>query len=143
MKYVKIYPSLAEHIGEGFVWLQQPGLPARRIVKITRGDSRRSVFCEGLQLDRNFLHRYNQSPRSPIEKPDSSIVMSAWYREGLGGLETQREYPLEIAVANSIYGQIRAGLGHPEVVVRVAVKLGILSVALGVVSVVLAVRSVL
>jgi hypothetical protein len=140
---VKLYASLDDHIGEGFVWLQRPSLPPRCVVKITNPESKRSVYCEALQLEENFLQRYNQSPRFTITNPASSIVMSGWYRARLGGLQTQREYALEVVEANSWCGKIRSCLHHPQIVVRVAVWLGIVSVALGALGVLLGVISIL
>ncbi len=138
----KIYASLDDHIGEGFVWLQRPGLPARCVVKITNPEAKRAVFCEALQLEENFLKRYNHPPRYTIKHPGSSMVMSAWYRIRLGGLETQREYALEVTAADSWCGKIRACVHHPQIVVRVAVWLGLLSVVLGALGAVLGVISV-
>lgn len=143
MGNMRIYASLDDDIGEGFVWLRKAGLPARGIVKITHTDSGRSLFCEALQFEDNFLQKYNQSPRFTIDNPESSVVMNGWYRARLGGLQTQREYPLDIAQADSWRGKIRACMDHPQVVVRVAVWLGLLSVALGVVGVLLGIISVL
>lgn len=134
---MRIYASLDDDIGEGFVWLRRAGLPTRGIVKITHPDSGRSVFCEALQFEDNFLRNYNQSPRFRIDNPESSLVMSGWYRARLGDLQTQWEYPLEITQADSWWGKIRACMHHPQVVVRVAVWLGLLSVVLGVVGVLL------
>jgi hypothetical protein len=139
---MKIYASLADHIGEGFVWLQRSGLPTRCVVKITNPDAKRAVFCEALQLEENFLKRYNQGPRHTIKDPASSIVMSAWYRIRLGGLETQRDYALEVIPADSWCGKIWACVHHPQIVVRVAVWLGLVSVALGALGVILGVISV-
>jgi len=134
---MKIYASLSKHIGEGFVWLKKDGIPTRGIVKLTNPCNGRSVFCEALEIEGNFLRKYNQAPRFKIKKPELSIVMNGWYRARLGGLKTQCEYPLKIVEANSWYGKIRACRHHPQVVVRVAVLLGILSVLLGFVGVLL------
>lgn len=132
MENMKIFASPSEYISEGFVWLEKAGLPARGIVKITNSDSRKSVFCEALQFEGNFLKKYNQSPRIKISEPKLSIVMNGWYRARLGNLKTQCEYPLEITKANSWFGKIRACMHHPQVVVRVAVLLSLLSVMLSI-----------
>ena len=60
--------------------------------------------------------------------------MNEWYRKRLGGLETKPkiDYPLVIEKADSWYGKIRACLQHPQNVVRIATRLGIISFALGV-----------
>ncbi len=133
---MKVYAALRDDVGEGHVWFQRPGLPERCVVKIT--NKGRSVYCEALQIEKNFLEAYNQSPRVTIDNPASSIVMSYWYRAHLGGLETQKSYPLTVKVAKPLWGQLRACMQHPHLVVRVAVWLGILSVVLGVVGVGLA-----
>jgi hypothetical protein len=139
---MKIYASLDDHIGEGFVWLQNSDLPARCVVKITNPETKRVVFCEALQLEENFLKRYNQPPRYMIKDPGSSIIMSGWYRIRLGGLQTQHEYALEVTEADSWCAKIRACLHHPQIVVRVAVWLGLVSVALGALGVILGAISV-
>ena len=138
---MRIYASLSDDIGEGFVWLKKPGLPPRSVVKITNPATKRSIFCEALQFEENFLKRYNVPPRLTITNPESAIVMNAWYRALLGGLNTDEDQPLEIADANGWWGKLRAGLHHPQVIVRVAVSLGVLSVFLGVFGVVLGVVS--
>jgi hypothetical protein len=66
--------------------------------------------------------------------------MSHWYRSKLGTpkepLKTQTEHPLNIKAFDRWYefGTLRACWGHPQVIVRVAVKLAALSVLLGIVS---------
>ncbi len=139
---MKIYASLDDDISEGFVWLRKPGLPNRGLVKIRNPGSGRTVVCEALQFEDNFLRKYNQAPRFTISDPASSIVMSRWYRTCLGGLDTQEEYPLEISSACSGWDGMQACIHHPQIVVRVAVWLGLLSVTLGVVGVLLGVISV-
>jgi len=139
---MKIYACLNDDISEGFVWLKRSGLASRSVVKITNPEVEQSVFCEALQLEDNFLREYNQSPRRKIESPDSSIVMSAWYRARLGNLETLRDYNLEIRAANGWWGKLRSCTQHPQIIIRVAVWLGVISVGLGVVGVVLGVVSI-
>lgn len=139
---MKIYASFDDDISEGFVWIKKPGLPARCLVKIRTSEGRHSVVCEALQLEDNFLHRYNQPPRLTIDDPESSIVMSGWYRARLGGLETQKEYALKITSTRCWWGRIRACMDHPQIVVRVAVWLGVLSITLGVVGVLLGIIGV-
>lgn len=138
---MKIFAALENDVGQGYVWLKKAGLPPRCIVKITNPIAKRSVFCEALQFETNFLKKYNQSPRFSISSLDSSIVMSGWYRARLGGLETQKDYPLEITTGHTSWGKLRACLHHPQIVVRVAAWLGLLSVALGGLGVVLGVVS--
>jgi hypothetical protein len=138
---VKIYACLSNDISEGFVWLLKPGLSARSIVRITNPDNGRSVFCEALQIDQNFLREYNSSQsRALIDRPDSSLVIGAWYRARLG-LDTRRDYPLGVAAAESWLGKLRACMEHPQSVVRVAAWLGIISVALGLTGVALGIIS--
>ena len=129
---MKVYAALVDDISDGHVWLEQDGLPARCIVRIS--NIKKSVYCEALQFDKNFLTAYKDDPtgrRCAIDTPSSSIVMSYWYRARLGGLETQRDYTLQVVRATRGWGELRACMQHPHVVVRVAVWLALLSVGLG------------
>ena len=152
----KLYAALHEDIAEGFVWFEEKQSSARCIVKITYSQNgrRRSVFCEALQIERNFLRRYNKDkvPKFTIEINKggsfaSPMVMSHWYRARLSPKEpltTQVEYCFEIVafdrLYNRWYGKLRACMHHPQVVVRVGVWLGVISVILGVLSLFLGVE---
>ena len=149
----KLYAALHEDIAEGFVWFEEKQPGARCIVKITyrKNGRRRSVFCEALRIERNFKKRYNKDKTNPKFKipehreegdgSSSPMVMNHWYRAQLSPkdpLETQQEYCFEIEPCdrwyNRCYGKLRACMHHPQVVVRVGVWLGVISVLLGVVS---------
>jgi hypothetical protein len=136
VKQWKIYAAIYDEISEGFVWLMDDSLVCtsdhRCVVKITNPASKRSVFCEALQIDKNFERRYNVSPRFTID-PASAMVMSEWYRKGLGGLQTQIEYPLKVVGTRSWnwYGKFRAWAGHPQLAVRSGAWLGLMGLGLG------------
>lgn len=149
----KLYAALHADIAEGSVWLEEKQPAARCIVRITysKNGHRRSVFCEALQIEKNFLNLYNREPsRFKIETKEhekegengaSPMVMNHWYRARLSPkepLKTQEEHCLEItpfdrllSYHNRWYGKLRACMGHPQAVVRVAVWLALLSVVLG------------
>ena len=149
-KCYKLYAALHEDIAEGVVWLKDHDLPPRCVVKLTYGRGR-PVFCEALQFDKNFVERYNKQPRTfKIKDDDESLaslmVINHWYRARLArpslwarvtgdfgeAIETQKEYPLKIKALdrwyNTHWGKLRACMGHPQVIVRVAAWLGLLSV---------------
>jgi hypothetical protein len=132
-----IYASRDDDISEGFVWLPEADLPARAIVKITNPGTGDSVVCEALQLDANFIRQYNHPPRFSIADGASAVVMSSWYRARLGNLQTQRDYALRIERADALWHPICACMHHPQVIVRVAAWLAVLSVGLGLLGVVL------
>lgn len=98
---MRIFASVRDEISEGFVWLQDAGLSPRCVARITSPE-KKTVYCEALQLEANFLKHYNQPPRLTIGDPGSVIVMSGWYRRRLGGLETQKDYALEIVRADTL-----------------------------------------
>ena len=140
VKSFRLFAALHEDIAEGFVWLQQEGLPARGIVKIARrSNGAKSIFCEALQLEKNFLTRYNndRERRCKIRSDDetSALVVNHWYRAKLGKpgppLETKTDYQLEITPANSLPGRLCACVQHPQLVVRVATWLGAIGIGLG------------
>ena len=119
-RQLKIYAALEADISNGTVWLKQNSLPARCIVKIANETNDRTVYCEALQFDENFLARYNAPTgnRRKIDDPDSSIVMGYWYRARLGDLNTSKTYSLLVKKAAPYWGDVWACLHHPQLIVR-------------------------
>ena len=140
MKYT-IYAALREDINSGWVWISTPHLPQRSIVRIVNRQDNKEIYCEALQIDENFLRLYNEdtSTRIPIADVSSALVMNEWYRKQLGNLKTQEDCELSVTVTNDYCEKIKACHYHPQIVVRIATHLGILSVVLGVVSIALSV----
>lgn len=100
-------------------------------MKIKNPDNGKTVYCESLQIDANFLSAYNQFPRIAISSPKDALEIGGWYRAALGGLPTQSNVQLEIKSCNSWWGKFKACTDHPQTVVRVAAWLGLISVGLG------------
>ncbi|MDD5277837.1 MAG: hypothetical protein PHR16_17405 [Methylovulum sp.] len=140
---MKIFAALEKDAHEGWVWLYNPNLPARCVVKITNPANRKSIYCEALQIESNFLKQYNQTPRINITEPSSTIVIGAWFRASLGGLETKSEIPLKIESRQSCWGQYKASTSHPQAVVRLAANLGGIGLILGIAGLVLGIISLL
>lgn len=136
-----IFVAREEDAHQGWVWLKRPEFPARSIVKITNPATGRSVHCEALQMDTNFLNEYNQSPRYSITEPSDSLVISGWYRSALGGLTPQSDSLLEIKQSNSWWGHYKSCADHPQIVVRLATKLGGMGFLLGIVGLILGIAS--
>ena len=134
---MKLFAALNDDAHQGWVWLQDTRLPARCVVKITSPTNKKSVYCEALQIDTNFLNKYNQLKRFPITDPASSLVVNNWFRAKLGGLVTQLDEPLIINPSDYWWGKFKACTDHPQIVVRVAAWLGIIGLFLGIVGLVL------
>lgn len=139
---MKIFASLNEDAHQGWVWLHDPALPPRSVVKIKNYQSGEVIYCEALQIDDNFLTQYNQHPRHSITSPSNSIVVGAWYRAKLGGIKTQSDIHVKVSACNSWYGQFRACIDHPQIVVRLASWLGGIGLALGLIGLVLGIFSI-
>lgn len=131
---MKIFPVLRDDIQQGVVWLSDEKLKSRAIIKITNRENKKSVYCEALQIDANFLKFYNQSPRNKISDCNNSIVIGGWYRAKLGGIKTKEDVSLSIKQCNWWWFNILACLQHPQIVVRVGAWLGIIGIGLGLVS---------
>jgi hypothetical protein len=140
-KYI-IRKALHEEANEGWVWIS--GLPSRAIVRISNPVKRREIFCQVRKLDDNFRKIYNDDPRKRrfhIINADT-IVMSQWFRDGLGEIETTDGdnknglADLEIVTYDHCWrwwGSVRAAAHHPEIIVRIGVSLGVLGFGLGLV----------
>lgn len=143
-----IRASLHEEANAGWIWVK--GFPSRSLVKISNIKKRRTVICQARELDQNFLNIYNPSKSSddppvegrrrfPIDFEQDTIVMSEWYRDALGGFDTTKDDNANGKVALDIqryrgcqsWGQLRAALQHPDIVVRLGARLGALGVGLG------------
>lgn len=136
MKY-KIFAALQEDINTGWIWIGKPKIHQRAVVRIVNKKNGKKIYCEALSIDENFRKKYKEDNRIPIGEPDYSIVINEWYRKRLGNIMTQSDYDLGIKETNNIFGRVYATLQHPQVVVRIAMKLGIVSVILGFVGLIL------
>ncbi|MBZ0072860.1 MAG: hypothetical protein K8I04_14175 [Gammaproteobacteria bacterium] len=125
-------------MNEGWVWLSDHDFAPRSIIKIKNNSNGAVVYCEALEIDDNFTQQYNQAPRINIAQGENTIVINGWYRSRLGEIETQKNHDLEVSEANGLSGRFLASTGHPQVVVRLATLLGVISVVLGIVSIGLA-----
>jgi hypothetical protein len=137
---LKVFASLSEDINNGWVWVPESLVGERSVVRIKNGKSGKVIFCEALQIGENYLTRYNTNDRTyRIDDKNKTIVMSEWYRKKLGIPETQTEIEFEVMKKDNPWGHLRASLHHPQIVVRLAMKLAILSIVLGAIGVYLGV----
>lgn len=130
----KVYPALKEHIDIGGIWHNFEKLPARCTIKLVYKN--KTIYCESLYIDDNFIRLYNKDPRQFIDKNTKSIVISEWYRLKLG-ISKHHEYGFEYRKNRNLINNIKASLTHPQLAIRISVWLGIVSVILGMVGVVL------
>ena len=158
MKKYIIRAALHEEANEGWVW--QGVLSSRTTLKISRNinGTTYSVYCQSRRIDDNFRDRYNQSPdeKSRLEKEGKvcridiqkdrdvdTLVMGEWYRDALGGFGTTSGnnglVELEVAAYDvgwkRWWGPFRAAAHHPDIVVRLGTRLGVIGAWLGLVGV--------
>lgn len=132
--------SLRDELNQGWVWLTNSGLESRSVVKIKNVKTNKTIYCECLEIDDNYTFVYNNPPREYIDKNIATITISSWYRKRLGGINTKTNQELEIKAANGWVGKLRANLQHPQVVVRMATWLALISVGLGALGVCLSLK---
>lgn len=129
---LKVFASLAEDINNGWVWLPESLVGERTVIRIKNKNSGKVVYCEALQIGENYLKRYNTNDRTyRINDKNASIAMSEWYRKKLGITKTQEEIEFDVVTRDNPWGHLRASLHHPQIVVRLAMELAIISVVLG------------
>lgn len=134
----KVLAATRADMNEGWVWLSNHKYDPRSIIQIRNELNKAVIYCEALEIDDNFIKEYNQIPRVPINGNENTIVMNGWYRNRLGGIEKKQNHDLVVSEANGFWGKFRASTGHPQVVVRLATWLAVISVALGLVGIGLA-----
>jgi hypothetical protein len=131
---MKVYAARSEDVQQGVVWVHRPGMPPRCVLRIKNPSGGKSIYCEAMAIDENFLRAYNQSPRISIAAPgDDCIVMAAWHRSLLGSVQTGQDVDLRLEECNTLWSKLRACLDHPQTVVRVGAWLGAIGLALGVI----------
>lgn len=136
-----IRAALHDEENQGWVWMD--GYPSRSVVQIIDSKTHGTVFCQVREVDDNFIKWYNQPGRIPITSRQQTIVMSGWYRGALGFLETtgddnktnRRELDVQPA-GMSAWAGLRAASHHPDLVVRLSTRLGVLGTWLGIVGLV-------
>jgi hypothetical protein len=128
---------MKEDINNGWVWVAKPEVARRTVVCITNRENHKSIYCEALSIDTNFVRAYNQGDRYQITDPANSIVLNEWYRTHLGDLRTQVDYDLNVENAEHLVGRLRSCIHHPQIVVRIAAWISLLSLLLGVIGIAL------
>lgn len=133
---LRVYASLSEDINNGWVWVPETVVSERTVVRIKNRQSGKVVYCEALQIGDNYLKRYNTNDRTyRINDKSGAIVMSEWYRKKLRVKETRTEVAFEVKESDHVWGHLRASLHHPQLVVRLAMRLAIVSVVLGIIGI--------
>ncbi len=131
----KIYAALQEDINTGWVWLGGFECNQRSIVKLVNEKNKKSVYCEALKIDSNFIKKYKEGNTSKIEAKENTIVASEWYRNKLGVNNTKNDERIKISVENNLIGRFMSCIQHPQVIVRLATWLGVISIVLGVIGI--------
>lgn len=142
MTHYIIRAALQEEANNGWVWVCGPSLKnlqSRTVVKISRpGHHCCGVYTEVRKVDCNFLQEYNASPRIFIDCKQDTIVMAEWYRVALGIRYTTNRDNIRCTVPLCVkeircwgYNSLRFACHHPDPVVRLGTRLGILGAWLG------------
>ncbi len=140
-----ICAGMVEEDNGGWVWIQDPHLPSRTLVQLSRSLRGRTwkTFCEARFIDPNFIRRYSKDGRVNLTEQVNPIVISEWYRNALGGFPTAAQQkaksddrPIPDLKIRKLrlwgWRALRGACHHPEMGVRVGTRLGVLGVWLGV-----------
>ena len=137
-----IYAAREEEFDSGWVWLSDDNrLYSRAPVVLYCPATKRKTFCEVRLIDENFRKRYSRDGRACITEgnENEALVMSQWYRDALGGLKTSatncnKKVKIRIRRPFFLLGwrAMRVGVHHPDIAVRVGVRLGVFSAWLAV-----------
>jgi len=131
----KIYASLKQDMNEGWVWVTNPTINNRCIVRISNRDTNKTVYCEAMSIDHNYREAYKNGWTETINPGESVITMNQWYRNKLGIDSTGSYASLMVSPETHLLARFRSCIDHPQVVVRLATWLGLVSVVLGIIGV--------
>ena len=136
MKY-DLHPALWSEMESGSVWLGQPELASRTVIRITVIGSSAAVYCEAKIIDEYFLEAYERSVGEELQNSGACVLMNAWYRKRLNLTLGDEVVDLEVVSVDSVYGRVRACLMHPQLAIRLATILALWSLFLSFVGFVL------
>ena len=136
----QIRVALREESNAGWVWVGGPRLKdvkSRTIVKIKR-PWHRGVYTDVRMIEDNFLAQYNpgcERKRTPIQPGEDTIVIGEWYRNAIG-IKSGEEPSVVVKEVGGLkkilgFASLRAACHHPDPVVRLGTRLGILGAWLG------------
>lgn len=137
----RIYAALKEDIDSGYVWILSPQVDQRPVITIKNAVISKKVYCEALRIDPNFERIYECGRTLKLALSKNPIIINEWYRKKLGIPETQETLDLHITIETEFWGKLCAVFQHPQLVVRVACVLGIISIILGILGAILGVIS--
>jgi hypothetical protein len=135
-----VRPALAEDIDAPYIWFSKLPCPSRRIVLIKNKSNGKSVWCEVILAQDNFIERYNRNARTKKVSSDTPFLVSnEWYRDHLGLAKHEtatlelRAFPwLPLFVAQAL-----SSFRHPDNSVRLATDIALVSLLLGVIGLLL------
>ena len=107
----KIYVARNEDVNQGWVRLGGYSLPHRSTVKLSATATRKTIYCEVLSIDKNFINQLpeNHAARSDLSEEKAVLFAAEWYRVRLG-IEKNSDPIIEVTCANHILGKVRACL---------------------------------
>lgn len=143
MARYRIFAELAENVTVGCIYIASPTLQPHTIARVRCQDTGKTIWCETMPLDANFLTRYNLPPRLSIKEPESAMVVGHWYRTRLGDISTQSEVEMTVEKKDALFGRFKASQMHPSNVVRMAWVLAVVSCGLGLLGLILGVFGLL
>lgn len=134
--------ALSEEANSGWIWItgRSVELSSRGIVRISNPIHRGAVYAEARIIDRNFCCQYNDNPgRYTIDTDHDTVVMGDWYRDSVGvGTSGATNKPYELVIKRPPFvwwGALKVGCHHPDPIVRISTRLGMLGVWLGILGV--------
>jgi hypothetical protein len=141
----RVYPSLFEEMNEGYVWINEPELRSRQVVKITNVSKEKSIYCETRTIDKGFKKNY-QKKNTTIEDEEienilsdgeNQIVISQWYRDDLDiDIEDDVDLKIEKTRWYGVLANYWASIQHPNVVSRIATRISVWGLILAILSLV-------
>ncbi len=133
----RIYAALKEDIDSGRVWILSPQVDQRPVISIKNTVTGKKVYCEALKIDSNFERIYECGRTLKLDLSQNPLVINEWYRKKLDISGTKETEDLQITIEAGIWPRLCAVYQHPQLVVRVACVLGVISVLLGILGVIL------
>lgn len=135
--HFKVFAALEQDMDQGWVWVSQVDIQARCLVRIKNKRNNRIIYCEARIIDENYLRKYSQANTYHLCKNTPTICISEWYRMSLGISNTGKIHDIDISPEKNLVARFRTLTSHPQLIVRLASWVSIISLILGAISLLL------
>jgi len=139
---MQIYKSIYEESNEGWIWISSMnGIKSRQLIHVKNTQTDKSIYVSCRIIDNDFIKIYNAGNNRKKMNLNNSMVISSYYRDLLEINENVdiSTFEIKLIEKKQICKKIQFLTKHPDLALRLATELAIISVTIGFVSILISI----